>query len=101
MTPEGRPGEVIVERRLTPEERGAQLEAFCREIEREARWDAARTILTCFAWSAIGVLGMALSVRSSDARLAPIVFWGALAVCNGGILLALHGFYVRGGQREG
>lgn len=38
------PNRILVAREPTPQERGAQLEAFCRAIEREQFWDTARTL---------------------------------------------------------
>jgi fatty acid desaturase len=99
--PEHPAAEVPLSRQLTPEERGAQLEAFSREVEREILWDRIRTIAACFAWCAAGVAGMSVSVASTDGRSAPIIFWGSLAISFSGIMVALHGAMRREERRNG
>ncbi|HVH38600.1 MAG TPA: hypothetical protein VM764_01120 [Gemmatimonadaceae bacterium] len=99
--PEQPASSLSLSRQVTPEARGAELEAFSRAVEREAFWDAVRTISACFSWCIIGVAGMSWSVASTDGRWAPVVFWGALAVCNTGILFALHGAMRRSVRRNG
>lgn len=85
----------------TPEERGAQLERFCREIERESRRDTWRTLGLCFLWSVGGVLAMGWSFSSSDSRIAPVVFWGALTLAYAGIAHALLSAFRRELERTG
>jgi hypothetical protein len=92
---------VFIAQEPTPQERGAQLEAFCRAIEREQFWDTARTLLACAFWSVSGVLAMAWSFSSTDERLAPVVFWGALVVSYSGIAFALIGAWRRQLERTG
>lgn len=99
--PEQPSAAVPLDRQMTPEERGAQLEAFSREVEREIRWDRVRTIGACFGWCAAGVAGMSISVASTSARYAPVIFWGSLALSFSGIIVALHGAMRRDEKRNG
>lgn len=85
----------------TPEERGRALEAACRAIEHEHRRDTVVTLGLCALFCVGGVLAMAWSVASTDARLARIVFWGALTLSNAGIALTLLEAYRRRMEREG
>jgi hypothetical protein len=95
------PDRLFVAREPTPQERGAQLAAFCRAIEREQFWDAARTLGACAVWSVSGLLAMAWSFSSTDERLAPVVFWGALVAGYTGIASALLGAWRRHLERAG
>jgi hypothetical protein len=99
--PESPQGPLPPDYRLSPEERGAQLERFSREIEREQFWDTCRTLLTCAAWSVAGAVAMGFSVASTDERLAPVVFWGSLATSYAGIAVALLSAYRRSLDRTG
>lgn len=82
-------------------ERGAQLERLSREIDREQRWDTARTLLTCGAWSVASAIAMGWSFSSTDAVWAPVIFWGAMTAGNAGIWIALIGAYRRHLERTG
>ena len=93
--------QIFIARELTPEERGAELKAFCRAIDREQSWDTARTIGACVLWSVSGVLGMARSFASTDQRWAPVVFWSALLMSYTGIALSLIGAWRRQLERTG
>lgn len=85
----------------TPEERGAELERFCREIERERLRDWMRTLAQCVLWSVGGALAMGWSVASTDERLAPVVFYAALTFSYAGIAHALLRAYRRHLVRTG
>lgn len=99
--PEHPTAAVPLDRQMTPEERGALLGAFSREVQREILWDRAWTIGTCFLCSAAGVAGMSIAVATTNGRLAPIVFWGSLAGSILGILVALHAAMRRDERRNG
>lgn len=88
-------------RLLTPEERGAQAEAFSREADREDFWDTVRTLGECFLWCVVGLALMSWSVATTNEVWAPVLFWGGLATGNGGVLIALVGAYARTGERNG
>ena len=88
-------------RLLTPEERGAQAEAFSREADREQFWDTVRTLGECLMWCVVGLALMSWSVATTNAVWAPVLFWGGLALGNGGVLIALVGAYARLGERNG
>jgi hypothetical protein len=85
----------------TPAERGAELEAFSREVEREILWDRVRTICSCILSSAIGSVGMGAAVASTDLRVAPVIFWGSFAVGMGGVMFSLIGAMWREERRNG
>lgn len=99
--PEHVHGPPPLDRDLSPEERGAQLARFAREIEQEQFRDTARTLIACIGWSAAGALGMGWSFASSDADWAPVVFWGALTASYTGLSVALLGAYKRYLDRTG
>jgi hypothetical protein len=99
--PEQAHGPPPLNRDLTPEERGAQLAQFAREIEHEQFWDTARTLIACVGWSAAGAVGMGCSFASSDARWAPVLFWAALTASYTGISVSLLGAYRRYLERTG
>lgn len=86
---------------LTPEERGAQAEAFSREADREDFWDTVRTLGECLMWCVVGLALMSWAVATTNEVWAPVLFWGGLAVGNGGVLISLVGAYARSGERNG
>ncbi|MBX7119427.1 MAG: hypothetical protein K1X31_10555 [Gemmatimonadaceae bacterium] len=92
--------DVVFAAEPTPEERGRALEAACREIERAHRRDLVATMLLLALYCVVGLAGMSWAVASTDPRLAPVVFWGALCFANAGILLTLLEAYRRHVARE-
>ena len=93
--------QIFIAREPTPEERGAELKAFCRAIDREQFWDTARTLGACVLWSVGGVGGMAWSFSSTDSRWAPVVFWSALLAGYSAIAFSLIGAWRRQLERTG
>ena len=88
-------------RLLTPAERGAQLERFSRESDREQSRDTIRTLASCAVYSAAGILGLSWAVASRDEAMARVIFWMSLAVANAGILITLIAAYARSVERTG
>lgn len=86
---------------LSLEERGAQLERFSRQVERDQFWDTCRTLLTCGAWSVAGALGMGFSFASTDERWAPVLFWLSLGGGYAGVAISLLSAYRRSLERTG
>jgi hypothetical protein len=86
---------------LSLEERGAQLERYSLDVDREQFWDTCRTLLTCVGWSVAGAVGMGFSVASTDERWAPVLFWLGLAAGYAGVSITLLSAYRRSLERTG
>lgn len=81
----------------------AELSARRAEEHRRARRDTWRDIgLTCLqlmGWCAAGLISLAFSFHVSDEAMGRILFWGGLAMGNGGMLSTLLAAYRRGERR--
>ncbi len=86
---------------LSLQERGRQLAAYSREVDRETMRDTCWTLGACIAWSTGGALAMGWSFASTDERWAPVVFWGALTASYTGISYALISAFRRHLERTG
>ncbi len=70
-----------------------------RAADRDRTRDFVRTGLECVGWCAIGLLGIAWAVHTTDEALGTMAFWGGFGVGNGGWLFSVLGAYRRGERR--
>ena len=83
----------------TREARAAHLRASERAAERDRLRDMLVTIAWCFAFTLVGLFLMACAMHTTDEQWGGILFWSALVVNNGGVLLTLYFAFQRGQAR--
>lgn len=77
-------------------ERNAEASA---QADTDRRRDYLRSAVSCIAWSAVGLYGIAWSAHTTDVPLGQAAFFGGLGIGNGGIIFTLLAAYRRGEQR--
>ena len=69
------------------------------ESDRDRRRDLIRTAFECLAWCALGLVGMAWGLHTTDALLGRAAFYAGAGAGNAGVIFAVLGWYRRGERR--
>ena len=87
-------------RRLTPEERAAELARDERAVRGDIRRAFVGALCGCAFWLTAGLAAMGYGLHTTDRELGQIAFLAGLIVGYSGLTMTLARYYVRG-EREG
>jgi hypothetical protein len=87
-------------RRLTPEERAAELAREERAVNGDIRRAFVGALCGCAFWLTAGLVAMGCGLHTTDPELGGIAFLAGLIIGYSGLTVTLARYYVRG-EREG